>query len=59
MFLKYIGPHDEVEVPAARLVVKRNQTIEVSGELADGLLVQEDNWKKTTATKSAPTAEEE
>lgn len=59
MFLKYIGPYDEVDVPEARLVVKRNQTIEVSGELAEGLLCQEDNWKKTTATKSAPTAEEE
>ena len=59
MFLKYIGPHDEVEVPDARLIVKRNQTIEVSGELAEGLLCQEDNWKKTTATKSAPAAGEE
>lgn len=59
MFLKYVGPHDEVSVPAAGLVVKHNQTIEVSGELAEGLLCQEDNWKKTTATKSAPTAEEE
>jgi hypothetical protein len=59
MFLKYVGPHDEVEVPDARLTVRKNQTIEVSAELADGLLCQEDNWKKTTPTKSAPTAEEE
>lgn len=59
VFLKYVGDHAEVEVPDARLIVKKNQTIEVSGALAEGLLVQEDNWKKTTATKSAPTAEEE
>lgn len=58
-FLKYTGPYDEVDVPDAGLTVKRNQTIEVSAELAEGLLVQKDNWTKTTATKSAPTAEEE
>lgn len=58
-YVKYIGPHDEVEVPDARLVVKRNQTIEVPGELVDGLLEQQDNWKRTSATKSAPTAGEE
>lgn len=58
-YLKYVGDHDEVDVPDLGLVVKRHQTIEVSAEAAEGLLCQEDNWKKTTATKSAPVAEEE
>jgi len=58
-YVKYVGDHDEVDVPDLGLVVKRNQTIEVSSEQAEGLLCQEENWKKTTATKSAPTAEEE
>jgi hypothetical protein len=58
-FVKYVGPHDEVDVPDARLIVRRNQTIEVSKELAEGMLQQTSNWEKTTATKSAPTAEKE
>ncbi len=58
-FIKYTGDHAEVEVPDAGLTVKKNQTIEVSAELAEGLLCQTDNWKKTTPTKSAPTAEED
>lgn len=59
MFLKYIGPYEEVEVPDAGLTVRKNQTIEVSGDLAEGLVCQVDNWKKTTPTKSAATAEED
>lgn len=59
VYVKYVGDHEEVDVPDARLIVRKNQTIEVSAELAAGLLCQEDNWKKTTATKSAPEAEEE
>lgn len=59
MFLKYIGPYEEVEVPDANLTVRKNQTIEVTGDLADGLVCQTDNWKKTTPTKSASTAEED
>lgn len=55
-FLKYTGDYDEVEVPDLRLVVKRNQTIEVPADAAEGLLCQ-DSWKKTTATKSAAEAE--
>lgn len=59
MFVKYIGPEAEVDVPDLRLVVKHSQTIEVTPEQAEGLLCQGDNWKKTTATKSAPAAGEE
>lgn len=58
MFVKFIGS-EECDVPALGLVVKPMQTIEVTAEQAEGLLCQEDNWKKTTATKSAPVAEDE
>lgn len=58
-YVKYVGPYDEVDIPDARLQCKRNQTIEVSSQLASSLLEQTDNWTKTTATKSAQTAEEE
>lgn len=59
MFVKYVGPEPEVDVPDLGLVVQKNHTIEVTPEQADGLLCQEDNWKKTTATKSAEKADEE
>lgn len=59
MYVKFVGPYEEVEVPDLRLVVKKNQTIEVTAEQAEGLLCQEDCWKKTTATKSAPSAAED
>jgi hypothetical protein len=52
-FVRYIGPYDEVDVPDARLIVKRNQTIEVSRELADGMLQQTENWAKAPQTKVA------
>lgn len=55
-YVKYTGPHEEVEVPDLNLRVKRNQTIEVPAAALDGLLCQEDVWKKTTATKSAEVA---
>lgn len=58
-FLKYCGVYAEVDVPDLGLTVKKNETIEVSAELAEGLLCQTDNWKKTTPTKSAATAEED
>lgn len=56
-FVKYSGPHEEVDVPDLNLRVKRNQTIEVPVAALDGLLCQTDVWKKTTATKSAEVAE--
>lgn len=56
-YVKYTGPYDEVEVPSLRLIVKRNETVEVPTSALDGLIEQEENWKKTTATKSAQTAD--
>lgn len=40
----YVGEHKEVEVPDARASVKRNETLEVSDDLAARLLEQPDNW---------------
>lgn len=58
--VQYIGPYDEVVIPdASNQRVMRGQAIEVPDELADGLLAQEANWQKVTATKSAPTAGKE
>lgn len=42
----YVGPHPEVEVPAASLIVKKGETVSVASELAKGLLIQTDIWQK-------------
>jgi len=60
--IKYVGPHDAVDVPAAGLEgVKRGAVVEVSNELADSLLEQVDNWRgapvaKRVAKRAAPVA---
>lgn len=51
MQIHYVGPFDEVEIPSAGLTVKRGESIEVDGELADSLLAQVGNFAKST-TKS-------
>lgn len=56
--VQYIGPYDEVVVPAADKTVMQGHWIEVPDDLADGLLAQEANWTKVT-TKSAPVAGKE
>lgn len=52
----YIGPHDEVELPAADAIVRRGESVEVDADLAEQLDEQPDNWAKpnTNAAKSAP-----
>jgi hypothetical protein len=43
--IKYVGPHDAVDVPVAGLEgVKRGAVVEVRGEVAESLLEQVDNW---------------
>lgn len=51
--VRYIGPHDEVEVPlgdGTAVTVQRNHQAEVPAEIAGnskhGLLEQEANWEK-------------
>ena len=46
MKLRYIGPHDAVEVDGLG-VVERDATVEVKGKLADSLLDQPSNWTRT------------
>jgi hypothetical protein len=60
---KYVGPHDEVEVPALGVTVKRGETIDTdnadligkraSGEdLGSGLYAQPDNWEHVAPKKA-------
>ncbi|WP_332645111.1 hypothetical protein [Aeromicrobium sp.] len=56
--VKYVGPFDAVEVPAANLLeVKNGETVEVDADLAKSLLDQPDNWrpgkKSTNQTEGA------
>lgn len=57
----YIGPFDEVDVPAYRLRAKPEEAVEVSAEAAEELLTQTENWKavgtdpaRTPASTPAP-----
>jgi hypothetical protein len=46
MRIKYVGPHDEVEVPALNLVVANGQVVEVKTADAESLLEQPSNWQR-------------
>lgn len=49
MKLKYIGPHDAVEVPlpfGGFITVKNGEVKDLPDSLSEGLLEQKDNWKK-------------
>ena len=46
--IKYVGPHDEVEVPALFRNVAQGETVELEDdhtELAQSLCLQTDNWQ--------------
>jgi hypothetical protein len=45
----YIGPFDEVDVPAYRLRAKPEEPVEVSDEAAEALLSQPENWKAASS----------
>lgn len=51
MQLKYVGPHDEVEVPSLGLVVKQGEKVEVPDEAAGGFTSQ-DTWRTVAAEPS-------
>lgn len=55
MQITYAGPHDEVEIPALGVVVRRGEPFEATGDLAQSLLEQSDNFRrgggKNTASK--------
>ena len=53
--VKYIGPHDSVELEVAPRLWKQvdnGATLEVGDDLAESLLAQPDNWSKASAKKS-------
>lgn len=52
MKLKYVGPHDEVEV-AGIYVVRRGDTFECDAELSASLLEQPDNFQPAAKTKES------
>lgn len=46
MRFKYVGRHRAVEVPAVGAVVARGDTIEVTGDDAQSLLRQDNEWQR-------------
>lgn len=51
MRVRYIGPFDEVEVPAFELVVKRNHQVDVPEAIGKQLTEQTD-WEEVGKPKS-------
>lgn len=45
MLVKYVGPHDEVELAATGAFVERGGQVEVSDELGDSLCDQLGYWE--------------
>lgn len=46
MKIKYVGNHDEVEVPALNLVFPNGKPVEVKASDAERLLEQADNFQR-------------
>ena len=56
--VKYIGPHDAVDVPlpnGTEATVKHGEALETTGEHAAGLLEQPSNWE--AVKRAAPVKE--
>lgn len=51
--IKYVGPHDGVEVPSLGLTFTRGEPVEVDADAAKSLLDQPDNYKSAGADKPA------
>ncbi len=50
MRVRYDGPFDSVDVPAAGITVERGDTVEVTDEIGESLVEQAD-WSKASAKK--------
>lgn len=50
MKFKYVGPHDEVEVPALGITVQHGHQIEATGDAAESLSKQAD-WQRVDKPK--------
>lgn len=46
--IKYVGPHDEVEIPSLGLVCKNGDSVDVDDEMALELIKQE-SWASAAA----------
>lgn len=51
--IKYVGPHDEVEVPSLGLVCQRGESVEVDASTAKQLTAQPDNWQAVKSKENA------
>jgi hypothetical protein len=50
--LKYVGPHDAVEVRDVGATVARGESCDFPADLAKSLLEQPDNWQPVKAKKT-------
>lgn len=57
MKVEYIGPHDEVEVPALNLIFAKGKAVEVKAADAERLLEQATNFKRASEPKPAKEAD--
>jgi hypothetical protein len=53
----YVGPYPEVEVPAAGIVAKHGEPVDVPEDVAKSLLTQTDSWAAPKAKPSAKAKE--
>lgn len=51
MKVVYVGPFDEVEVPAAEIIAKRNHQVEVTEEIGRSL-IEQDIWRPAPTKNS-------
>ena len=51
--IKYVGPHDEVEVPSLGVVCARGSSVEVDAGDAKKLTAQPDNWQAVKSKENA------
>lgn len=54
--IKYVGPHDGVEIehaPKLWVTVSKGEIVEVGDELGESLLMQPDNWSKASPAKKS------
>lgn len=65
--VRYVGPHDEIQIAVTGATCCRGETVEVADWVAGsapsgtdpgvGLLAQVDNWQSAAPTKTDPSAD--
>jgi hypothetical protein len=56
--LRYVGPHDEVAVPALGKSVRRNHQVEVEDAAVAKSLLAQDTWEEVGAKAAAAKRED-